>query len=185
MVQIVVIGEDPGAEADAAKGRELYLVTFAHPKTSHSSCGKALLHPESLSRQEMLDKFCVSCEKPAYADARSIQAARPVPLKNVAVFREFHKENDAGVAHAHYHIAVVVQRAFMFLPVKRALLNLGLASHWSTSHDGYWSIIRYLWWPSPPKKPDGTKDKQALTWSAPGFSHPDFAECCTVSLSQK
>ena len=118
--------------------------------------------------------FLASCDKPVYMDARSIRAARPVPVKYVSVFRELHKEGPDGVAHAHYHIGVVAERSYMFLPVKRALLNFGLASHWSTSHDGYWSVIRYLWWPSPPKKPDGALDKKAIKWAAPGFEPPDF-----------
>ena len=180
-----MVGVGPGAEADVAKGREVYLVSFSHPNVTHSACGKALLAPERFTREEMLAKFLASCQKPVYIDARGARAALPVPLKFVSVFREFHKEVEDGIAHAHYHLGVVAVRQFMFMPVKRALLNYGLASHWSTSHDGYWSIIRYLSWPSPPTKPDEALDKQAIKWASPGLVHLDFEECCSEPLTAK
>ena len=183
VVQVAVVGVETGPEADSTKGREVYLVSLSHPRATHSAYGRELIPPERLSRGEVLDNFVASCNNPVYLDARSIQAARVVPLKYVSVFRELHKETADGVAHAHYHIGVVAERAFMFLPVKRALLNRGLATHWSTSHDGYWSIIRYLWWPTPPKKPDGAIDKQAIKWAAPGHNHPDFDDLCNPPLT--
>ena len=185
LVQVAVVSADYGPEAESSKGREVYLVSLSHPRTSHTQCGRQLVAPEQFTREEVLSKFLASCQEPVYLDARSIGAAMPVPLKYVSVFRELHKEGEDGVAHAHYHIGVVASRSFMFMPVKRALLKFGLASHWSTSHDGYWSIIRYLWWPSPPKKPDGCIDKQALKWSAAGLEHPDFDECCTEPMTAK
>ena len=185
IAQVAVVGVGPGAEADVAKGREVYLVSLSHPTATHSLCGRELVAPERFTRESILEKFLVSCERPVYIDARSVQAAQSVPLKYVSVFREFHKEDADGIAHAHYHIGVVAAAKFMFMPVKRALLNFGLASHWSTSHDGYWSIIRYLSWPSPPKKPDGALDKQAIKWAAPGLDHPDFDECCTEPMTAK
>ena len=183
MVQVPVVAEDLDPEAAREKGREVYLVSLPHPSATHSDCGRELIQPERLSRQEVLQRFLESCASPVYMDARSLQAARQVPLKYVSVFRELHKQSADGIAHAHYHIGVVAQRSFMFLPVKRALLNRGLASHWSTSHDGYWSVVRYLWWPSPPKKPDGSIDKLAIKWAAPGTLHPDFDECCNQPMT--
>jgi len=129
--------------------------------------------------------FLASCAEPVYMDARSIRAAQPVPLKYVCVSSELHKEGEDGIAHAHYHIGVVALRSFMFMPVKRAMMRYGLATHWSTSHDGYWSIVRYLWWPSPPKKPDGSIDKRMIKWAATGYEHPDFDECCSEPLTAK
>ena len=183
LLQVAVIAEELPPEADREKGRGVYLVTLSHPTATRSACGRDLIPPERLSREDVMAQFLHSCKHPVYLDARSIQAAREVPLKYVSVFREIHKKTADGVPHAHYHIGVVAQRPFMFLPVKRALLNLGLASHWSTSHDGYWSIIRYLWWPSPPNKPDGTIDKLAIKWAAPGHVHTDFDECCNPPLT--
>ena len=185
VVQATVVGADPGAESDPTKGREVYLVSFSHPTNTHSACGKALVAPESLTRAQILEKFLVSCAQPVYTDPRNLRATRSVPLKYVCVFREDHQEDAAGVVHAHYHIGVVAARSFMFLPVKRALLNFGLASHWSTTHSGYWSVVRYLWWPSPPKKPDGSIDKKAIAWAATGFVHPPFDQCCTEPVTAK
>ena len=107
-------------------------------------------------------------------------------MKQLGVFREFHVEDENGVAHAHYHIAVLAERGFMFLLVKRALLkDHGLASQWSCTHIGYSSVIRYLFHPSPPKKPDASLDKGALKWAATGYEHPPFEECCSEPLTAK
>ena len=107
ILQVVVVGSSEGPEADTTKGKEVYLVSLSHPKTAYSACGNKLVAPESLTRAEVLGIFHACCEQPVYMDARSIQAARPVPLKYVSVFRELHKEDENGVAHAHYHIGVV------------------------------------------------------------------------------
>ena len=61
VVQVAVVGADPGAESDPTKGKEVYLVSFSHPTNTHSACGKALVAPESLARAQILEKFLVSC----------------------------------------------------------------------------------------------------------------------------
>ncbi len=184
LTQVVIIALDPDPEAAACNGRELYLVSLSHPKTTHSSCGQVLVAPETFTREQVLQKFLECCARPNYVDARSVQSGRGVALKFVSVFREYHAEDVNGVAHAHFHLAVQAGSKFMFMPVKRALLNnFGLSSHWSTSHDGYWSMIRYLWWPSPPKKPNGSLDKRAIKWAAPGYEHLPFEECCSEPMT--
>ncbi len=40
LTQVVIIALDPDPEAAACNGRELYLVSLSHPKTTHSSCGQ-------------------------------------------------------------------------------------------------------------------------------------------------
>ena len=66
---------------------------------------------------------------------------------------------------------------FRFLPVKRALLQyFGLATHWSTTHDGYWSVVRYCHCASPGKVHEAL-DMNPLLWAAEG-EHPAPAECC-------
>jgi hypothetical protein len=65
----------------------------------------------------------------------------------------------------HYHVALKAAASFRFVPVKRVLrVKHGLASHWSTSHDGMWSAIRYGNIPSP-TKPQHALDPEPLVWS--------------------
>ena len=64
-----------------------------------------------------------------------------------------HAETADGQDHAHDHVAVLAAASFRFGAVKLALLQrYGLASHWSCTHTGYWSAVRYCCMPSP-KKP--------------------------------
>eukprot|EP00973_Karenia_brevis_P061948 8616170-Karenia_brevis.AAC.1 len=65
----------------------------------------------------------------------------------------------------------------MFMPIKRALLERhGLASHWSASHNGYWSPIRYLYCPTV-KKPEASLDKSYVLWACPPLKHPALDDC--------
>jgi len=114
---------------------------------------------------------------PVHVDARSIQLGSKVSLKQVSVWRELHQPTAGGQVHAHYHVAVLAAQKFSFMPVKRALLQRsGLASHWSSTHNGYWSCIRYVFMPSP-TKPLAALDRDPLLWAAAGV-HPPPRECC-------
>eukprot|EP00973_Karenia_brevis_P009415 1271874-Karenia_brevis.AAC.1 len=69
-----------------------------------------------------------------------------------------HAANPGERAQPHDHVPVKAFRQFYFMPVKRALLQRhGIASHWSCTHDGYHSALRYLVMPSP-KKPSSALD---------------------------
>ena len=66
------------------------------------------------------------------------------------------------------HVALKGDRSFYFAPVKRSLLQRsGLASHWSATHDGYWSAVSYGCCAST-KKPAETLDPSPLLWAASG-----------------
>ena len=171
-------------EADEKKGRLVYLVTLPHPKQAFSAEGRPLVAPGSMSQREVLDKFLACCARPVYRDARSIREARSVPVRKTGVFRELHQADPTGVAQQHDHLPIVAERMFMYLPVKRALLErYGLASHWSGTHDGYWSAIRYLVMPSP-RKPEASLDKGPVLWAATE-PHPPVLECCNAPLTAK
>lgn len=74
----------------------------------------------------------------------------------------------------HYHVALQASQSFRFAPYKRALLHRHrLASHWSCSHDGYWSTVRYGYIPSP-KKAQSELDPTPLAWAQSGEHHPLF-----------
>ena len=168
--QEVVVDElDPSSEAAGAK-RMVYLVTFPHPKP-----GSTLVAPGSMTRLDIAQKFLQACAQPASSTwNRQPQA---VVLDRAAVFHELHKENADGQAHSHYHIALKAMSSFRFAPVKKALQDkFKLASHWSCTHSGYWSPIRYCAVPSP-SKPRSSLDPQPLLWSRLGL-HPPLHLVC-------
>ena len=167
-------------EADVGKARSVYLVTLPHPKQVTSAGGRQLTAPGSKSRREILRIFLECCAEPLYVSAVSRSRQEAIPIKHAGVFRELHREDAEGDAHPHDHLAVKGMREFMYMPIKRALMERhGIASHWSCSHSGYWSVVRYVYWPNPPKKPDAALDKQYVLWPPSGATkHPDLAECC-------
>ena len=83
-----------------------------------------------------------------------------------------------GNLFQHDHTAVLGQTSFRFLSVKRALLQRhGLASHWSCTHTGYWSAVRYCVVPTT-KKPWATLDKMPVLWDSAGpCKHPPLTHC--------
>ena len=98
-------------------------------------------------------------------------------LSLAAVFHERHKEDATGVAHGHYHIAVKGLSSFRFAPVKKALQEqFNVASHWSCTHTGYWSPIKYCSVPSP-AKPRASLDEKPLLWARVG-QHPPLHLAC-------
>ena len=98
-------------------------------------------------------------------------------LELVEVFREFHAPNGAGVKEVHDHMPVLGVDRFRYLPMKRALLERhGLATHWSCTHDGHWSTVRYCAVASP-KKPKQCLDPTPALWAARG-THPPIEDCC-------
>ena len=166
---------DLSKEADATKGRSVYLVTLTHPRARTSASGRPLVAPGSLTRKQTLDAFLDSCAKPIYKDPRSIANPPPVPVQQTGVFRELHAADAHDVAAPHDHLPVKAQRDFMYLQVKRALLERhGLASHWSVTHAGYWSAVRYLYYPSP-RKGEASLDTAYVLWPP---THPRLDDCC-------
>lgn len=57
---------DPADEKSDAK-RHVYLVTFPHPKATHSSCGVLLVSPESKTKEEMGKCLWDACLSPIHA----------------------------------------------------------------------------------------------------------------------
>ena len=175
------LAELPDFEAEETQGARKCVcnVTFPHPKQPASAEGVTLVAPETLGRPELLRRVLAACAAPAYA---STWYTGSVALDRAAVFQELHKESAEGETHKHNHVAVMALEPFRFLPVKRALLyNFGLASHWSCTHEGYWSVIRYCAVASE-KKPRATLDPEPLLWARVG-QHPPLLECCHEPLT--
>ena len=139
------------------KVKKVYLVTFPHPRAA------GLRAPGSMARAEVWAAL-----EQAVASTNA-QRATPLQLKQGAVFREKH-----GNGQLHDHVCVLADRTFRFGPVKTALRDQHrLASHWSTSHEGYHSCVAYCYVPSP-KKPQGELDEGYYLW--PEGAHPPLSE---------
>ena len=167
-----------GEEGTAETKRSVYLVTFPHPRQGTSIDGVLLVAPESMSKRQVMECFKDACARPVYTHvaARAEGFEGAVRLRRAGLWRELHKEDQSGTAHAHDHVAALAS-SFRFLPVKRALLmRHGLATHWSCTHQGYHSTVRYCVMASP-KKPAHCLDVDPVLWAADG-AHPPVEECC-------
>ena len=149
-LQVVQSGlPDCGSEGTASTRKQVYLITFPHPRITRTQDGFEVVAPESLDRGAILSKLLDSCARPIYTDTCAGTDTRCVDALRTGIFFELHKEDEAGQVHRHAHAPLLASR-FYFIPVKRALLQRhGLVSHWSCSHEGYWSAVRYVFVPSP------------------------------------
>ena len=171
-------------EENPGRRKKVYLVTLPHPCYAGDACVNdttaALSHPGSFERQAVVDLFLDVFNGPVYADRGNQAQQRGPPsltLEKLVVFRELHQpEGEDGTRHVHYHIALTASASFRFLPYKRALrVKYGLASHWSCSHNGYWSAVRYCFIPTV-RKPQSELDSECVTWARIGEHPPLFQE---------
>ena len=173
LLDSVLGGEEPSA------AREVYLVTFPHPSHAAGASSAALAAPGTFTREAIRDAMLHACEAPVH-DAGWLRrhpgfVPQPVEVRKLVVFREYHVPDGQGQCHAHYHVALCLAQPTRFMPLKRALLQgLQLATHWSCSHIGYWSTVRYGITPSP-QKPRTALDPAPVAWSRDGV-HPPLAE---------
>ena len=159
----VLAGENPNAV------KRTYLVTLSHPRAARSADGVPLRAPKEFSREAVRDLVLRCCREPDHDPSYLRMHPGFVPVSfgvlNLVVFREFHKVDEAaGVAEMHYHIAVLLEEAHRYMPIKRALLNnYGLAAHFSCSHDDFSSAVRYGV-RATPEKPRAALDPAPLVW---------------------
>ena len=160
-----------------------YLVTFPHPQATHSACGVKLVAPGTLRRSEIGARILAACRNPMYQDVRNAHLNTQVELSRLSIFREYHTAAGNGPLHTHYHAPLVAGgQVFRFAPIKLALLKrFGLASHWSCTHTGYWSALRYCAVPSP-KKPAAALDPSPWLWPV---SHPILQDACNEPVTAK
>ena len=159
--------------------RMVCLMTVSHPRTQFSTCGVRLRAPDDFSREWLRDAVLDAFANPIFTDVgnQAQSSSHLAQLAKFRVFREYHKADENGVVHAHYHVVIKSKNKFRFMPIKRALLARShIATHWSTSHTEYWSGIRYCYFPSPPAKPASSLDKESLPWSASGVYEDLFEE---------
>ena len=169
-----------GDEAPEDAKRMAYLVTFPHPRPGSTSGGRGLVAPGSMSKTQLL-----ACVRDAFANpvyANPWQTHSGIQVTRLGVWREFHAPDDDHHRHVHDHVAVLARDSFRFLPVKRALVQRhGLASHWSCTHVGYWSCVRYCAMASP-RKPLDSLDRAPELWAVDG-RHPEVEDCCYAPVT--
>ena len=165
---------------DLGKRKQVYLVTLPHPRAAwpdRDRDSEGFRCPGSLRRDEIINIFKDIFARPEYADIGNQHKGTKLALEKMVVFRELHQPTEAGERCAHYHVALCGSRTFRFLPYKRALrVRFKLASHWSCSHDGYWSVVRYGFMPTP-RKPQAELDDKYVAWTQVGKHRPLVEEC--------
>ena len=159
--------EDLPAEEGTSR-KATYLVTLPHPSQAAQSA-QGLRAPNTLTREQVVQMVLDAVANPVYLDAAAQSRQGPsVQVEQMVVFQELHAPDEQGAAHVHFHIALRLSGTARFVVYKRALRDRhNVASHWSCSHTGYWSAVRYGYMATP-KKPATSLDVQPLTWSRTG-----------------
>lgn len=166
-------GDDDLGEENEKASKEVYLITFAHPRQKHAQDGTELKAPGSYSQQQIITAV-VDCVQ--RTDGNRIS---PLPLKYMVDYREKHADE-----FPHDHVALKSDRGFKYNPVKGALLkNYGLASHWSCDHIHYASAVRYGYMPSA-KKSLAELDPKPVVWAAEG-DHPRLEAASRLPVTAK
>lgn len=157
---------------DSKDHKAVYLVTLPHPQVSVTEDGHILRAPGDHTRSQILTIMHNVFSKPLCVDAAAgNRTANSIDILSCVIFQERHCESEDGQRHIHYHVALKASKSFRFAAYKRALkVTYGLASHWSTSHTGYWSTVRYGCMPTL-KKQASELDAEPLAW-ARGGPHP-------------
>ena len=188
---------DPRIERDGHGIKKIYLVTFPRIRVIQGlSCptvrrrlrGKTstgqvpLRSPSNFTREEIEEIMLDAASRPMYEDSRNQHHQKGVVLQKMGIFLELHKSEDdtstfASCRDPHYHVALQGERSFRYLPMKKAIrVRRGFETHWSCTHDGYWSAVRYCAVKSP-KKPQEELDPQPRLWARSG-SHPPLLQAC-------
>ena len=170
LAQEDLVGEDTG------RRKAVYLVTLPCPRSSVEGSGEnGLRAPGQLSHEEVEKAFLDVFANPVHVDGASERRGRgSLTLERMVIFKELHAPDEAGDERVHYHVALLGSASFRFAAYKRALrMNHSLASHWSCTHEGYWSAVRYGVVPSP-KKPEASLDPEPRAWARLGAHPPLF-----------
>lgn len=165
-------------EPTAANARQVYLVTLpALRRLDVADRKPGLLCPSEWSHENVARVLLDSFDNPATAHT-SASWGLAAQLDCFVVFRERHTAREGEEAGPfHWHIALKANTSFRFASIKRALyLRHGVASHWSCTHTGYWSAVRYGYMPSP-SKPREALDSDPYTWARCGEHKPLFETC--------
>ena len=170
-----LVDEDLSSEITGSR-KTVFLVTLPHPRPALPG-QPGLCQPGALTHEQVVRSVLDAFAKPEYVDPGARTRGGPtVRVERMVVFKEKHAPGDDGVAQVHYHVALQLSNTCRFVPVKRALrVRYNLASHWSCSHVGYWSAVRYGVMATP-KKLLADLDPHPRAWSRVG-QHPPLLDC--------
>ncbi|CAE8655280.1 unnamed protein product [Polarella glacialis] len=170
--------------------KAVYLVTLPALRWAlkgNSECGHVC--PSGWAHEDIARVIQAAFQNPLHKGIGNQRWGSSLELDSFVVFKEHHAATEGeDQGPVHWHVALRASGTFRFAPYKRALaMNHRLASHWSTSHQGYWSAVRYGFMPSP-KKPQQELDPTPLSWHRSG-DHPSLFEVSqeptTVAATQR
>ena len=172
------LAEELLEQEPTSASRQVYLVTLPALRRLHEADRKPGLRcPSEWEHESVARIFVDAFENPALA-SNNASWGFTAQLERFVVFRERHAAREGEVAGPfHWHIALKASINFRFASIKRALyVRHGIASHWSCSHTGYWSAVRYGCMPTP-SKPSKALDPTPYKWARCG-EHPPLFEVC-------
>ena len=158
--------------------KQVYLVTLpALRRLSDVDSKPGLQCPSTWDHETVARVLLDAFQRPVCSNNNAAWG-HAVQLEAFVVFREHHAPRDGEArGPAHWHIALKASSCFRFAAFKRALsVHHGIASHWSCSHTGYWSAVRYGYLPSP-TKPQDALDPSPFTWARDGCHRKLFEVC--------
>ena len=156
-------------EADDASKKMVYLITISRVLSERLQGGD-LRDVTTLTRQDVQECVLDAWENPVHSG----RGGRPRQsdgglVKKMVVFQESHADGAR-----HFHVAVLLNSQMRFAAVKRTLLDRHhLPSHFSTTHQQWWSAVKYGC-EATPKKP--VVDTDPLQWVPPGAASIDLFE---------
>ena len=156
--------------------RQVYLVTLpALRRLDEADEKPGLRCPSEWEHENVARVLMDAFQNPALAQ-HSASWGLAAQLHCFVIFRERHAPRQGEeTGPFHWRIALRATSNFRFASIKRALYaRHGLASHWSCSHTGYWSAVRYGCMPSP-SKPLEELDSKPYTWAR---HHKPLFEVC-------
>jgi len=148
-----------------------YLVTAAKLVNDEDlQSDPPLRDPARISKQEFHDALMDCLADPVAA----VGAGRPRKVKAELDTYFGVKEGPEAAGHHHAGLRFNNQK-HAFLPFKLAMRQRhGIATHWSTSHTEFFSIVRYLHKTTTHKK---SVDRDPLIWTHDGRKLNKFVEC--------
>ena len=155
--------------------KQVYLVTLPALQCQKDDC-KGLVCPSTWKHEDVAAVMLDAFRKPVHTNNNASWGKQATSLDCMVVFRERHAARSPGtLGPFHWHIALKADASFRFAPYKRSLtVHHGIASHWSASHTGFWSAVRYGYIPSPSKQQEDL-DPEPLAWHRLGKEMDLFA----------
>jgi hypothetical protein len=156
-------------QEDETASQMVYLTTFASVLDAAEGAPDAsvpFLDVDTLTREQIRDAVLGAVANPVFEYARG---GRPRKKKVKAVKLVVYLEGSAN-GKKHFHVALKLDGVSRWLEFKKALKEQSqLASHWSSTHNLFWSTVRYGAFTTERKR---VVDDKPLVWTADGKPDP-------------